>query len=1112
VQFNEGVRTNLGTTSITREARAVEVVERLLAASAGHETRQDRRRQARLSRMLDDPSGSSFTVLLTDQVARIRDRPRAARRLAALVDEHEPPASFGSLNRLALRAGARLAPRLPDVVMPLVVARMRKETTGVILPAEDPDLARHIARRQAEGVHLNVNILGEAVLGEGEAQQRLRNVIAALDRPDVDYVSVKISSICSQINSLAFDPSVDRVAVRLRDLYRAAARHQPAKFVNLDMEEYRDLALTVAVFKKVLSEPEFAGLDAGIVLQAYLPDSYDVLVDLCRWARGRRGATKIRIVKGANLAMEQVEAELRDWPQAPYDSKAQVDANYKRLVETALDPQWGDAVRVGVASHNLFDVAWALLLADELGTTGRMEIEMLEGMANAQAAAVRDLAGGLLLYAPVVARRDFESAIAYLVRRLDENTGPENFLRSLFSLQPGNPAFIEQRDRFLAAVAARRQVSTAPRRTQDRNAPVVPSDPDGPFVNTPDTDFALAANREWIERHLAAVALPRSPLVAGPPPTVDRIEAVDQAMAVARAGGAAWRARSGSERRAILTRVADVIEAHRGETLAVMAQEAGKTVLEGDPEVSEASDFARYYAQSIGTIEKLTGEGLEFEPLGTVVVASPWNFPYAIPAGGVLAALAAGNAVILKPAPEAVRTGWHLAQLCWEAGVPGDVLQFLPCADNEVGQRLITHEHTDGVILTGSYDTARLFLGWRPELRLHAETSGKNAIVITAAADIDLAIKDLVRSAFGHAGQKCSAASLAIVEASVYDDGDFRRRLADAATSLTVGPAADLSTDMGPLIAPPSGPLRHALERLQPGEEWLVEPSRRNGDDRQWSPGIKLGVRAGSTFHLTECFGPVLGVMRAESLDEAIALQNQTAFGLTGGLHSLDPEEIARWRERVEVGNAYINRSTTGAIVQRQPFGGWKRSVVGPTFKAGGPNYVLSLGQWRSTGPAGRAAAAAVALGDVWAAEFAGEHDPTGLRAESNVLRYRPLADGVVMRVGGGVADDDVDLALRAARVTGTPVTVSLAADESDEAFAARLAGGGGGGAVGGGASAARLRLLGEADPVVLRAAHEAGMVVDDNAVVAHGRIELLRWVREQAISQTRHRHGRLDD
>ncbi len=404
----------------------------------------------------------------------------------------------------------------------------------------------------------------------------------------------------------------------------------------------------------------------------------------------------------------------------------------------------------------------------------------------------------------------------------------------------------------------------------------------------------------------------------------------------------------------MLSRAADLMEAERGSTIALMARTAGKTVGEGDPEVSEAVDFARYASHLTGQHEDIArGEdgapGPAWHPSRLVVVAGPWNFPYAIPASGLVHAIAAGCSVVMKPAPETRAVAAHLVDQLLRAGVPDGVVQLACTPDDEVGRRLITHPDVDLVMLTGSYDTASMFLGWKPDLHVQAETSGKNALVITAAADLDQAIKDLVRSAFGHSGQKCSAASLAIVEASVYDDPSFHRRLADAVRSLRVGSPLDPATKAGPLIAPPTGNLLRALTTLEPGEHWLVEPRQLDDEGRLWSPGVRAGVRPGSWFHLTECFGPVLGIMRADDLDHAIALQNAPAYGLTGGLHSLDPREIDHWLARVHVGNAYVNRHITGAIVQRQPFGGWKASSIGPGHKPGGPNHLHGYGTLGST-------------------------------------------------------------------------------------------------------------------------------------------------------------------
>jgi RHH-type transcriptional regulator, proline utilization regulon repressor / proline dehydrogenase / delta 1-pyrroline-5-carboxylate dehydrogenase len=1121
--------------AIMAEAEALAAA--LLADAESRRGHREKAQRARLARILSRPDGRTLILALTDEVLRIRDPERAARVLRGLAAGDLNKTGLGGLDRVAVAVGAYLGSGLPWAVILAVRQRVRREMSGVILPDGPRRLTRHAAERRAQGIRLNVNVLGEAVLGEDEARARLDRVVDVLSNPAVDYVSVKISSICSQLDVLAFDLEVDRIAARLRTLYDTAGRYRPAKFVNLDMEEYRDLDLTLGVFRQVLDEERYLGTEAGIVLQAYLPDSLPALEDLCRWARSRqsRGGAgiKVRVVKGANLAMERVDAELHGWPAAPFATKGETDANYKRMLDLVFDPANDPAVRVGVASHNLFELGWAASMAAERGATPRTEFEMLEGMSPAAAEAAAARLGGLRLYAPVVARHELEAAIAYLVRRLDENSGPENFITHQFSMSPGSSVWERERERFRESVRQRHHQPPPTKRTQSRGAERGRAAGTGPgFANEPDTDFTLAVNRDWAIGQLQAVkgtGLPEyRPVVAGRtsegPATETGIDPsrpgaacyrwrsadgaeVEEAIAGARVAGPQWWEQKPSLRREIMLGAADSLAARRGRLLAVMAYDTGKTLREGDPEVSEAIDFAVYYA------EHVTDPDHGFRPHGTVVVASPWNFPLSIPAGGVLASLAAGNAVIVKPAPEAVAAAGELCQALWDGGVPRAVLQFVPCVDGDASRQLITHSDVDAVVLTGSWETARMFLGWRPDLPLHAETSGKNAMVITATADLDEAIADLVHSAFGHAGQKCSAASLAIVERSVYDDGRFLSRLADATRSLRLGPAWEPRTSMGPLIRPPEGPLRDAVTRLQPGERWLVKPTCLDAHGYLWSPGIKVGVEPGSPFHLTECFGPVLGLMRPGDLDQAIAWQNQPAYGLTAGLQGLDPAEIEYWRERVEAGNLYVNRGTTGAIVRRQPFGGWKRSVVGPGAKAGGPNYVASLGVWPRPGAHGGDSDRS-ALETAWRS-MADPRDFTGLAAESNAFRYRPLR-AVELRVGPGVPEREVARARLAAAVAGVAITgdgTEPGNGDTPDIGTTRGAGRGARAAVSGSGEQApvdKIRFLGPVDDADRLAALDAGLWVDDLPVAADPERELLRWVREQAVSESRHRHGNV--
>src|SRR6266852_1825766 len=498
-----------------RAKRAIELAEALLREARAGQTSEERGRAERLARLMEDPRGKELTIALTDQCFRSRRPDRIADQLHYLLERYGAPRFMEWWERIGLTLGALVGQYMPSLIVPPIVARLRQETEALILPGEAADLRRYLAERAADGSRRNLNQLGEAILGEEEAARGLEAYLALLARDDVEYISVKVSSVSSQIELTAFRHTVLVVKDRLRALYRQALRHHyrhpdgrvTPKFVNLDMEEYRDLALTVTAFQEVLDEDEFMALPAGIVLQAYLPESHRVQRELVTWAIarcGRGGASiKLRVVKGANLAMERIEADLHGWEQAPFTSKLEVDANFKRMIEYGCRPEHARAVHLGIASHNLFDVAHGLVLREERGVEPWVEFEMLEGMANHQARAVQARAGGLLLYAPVVRAEDFHSAIAYLVRRLDENTAPENFLRHVFDLEPGSPAWIAERDRFLAAFAIEAGLSDAPRRTQDRrveaDAPPALRPLDAKLENDPETDWTLAANRAWIE-------------------------------------------------------------------------------------------------------------------------------------------------------------------------------------------------------------------------------------------------------------------------------------------------------------------------------------------------------------------------------------------------------------------------------------------------------------------------------------------------------------------------------------------------------------------------------------------------------------------------------------
>ncbi len=1199
---------------------AVALARQLQRRAKQLQTPAERRQQAELDRMVQHPRDKATLTQLTDQAFRSEQAARAADQLVHILDVQGVPRFFSPLERTMLRGFQSFGEYLPGVAVPLVKEKMRQETANVILPAEPDLLRQHLAARRDEGVRMNVNLLGESLLGEQEAQRRLEAYLSLLQLPEIECVSVKISTLYSQISTLARSATVRTIADRLELLYRAALRFQftrrdgtcVPKFVYLDMEEYRDMSLTAEVFKQTLERTGMEHVRAGIALQAYVPDSFTVQQQLTTWARervaGGRAPITIRIVKGANMEMERVEAAIRGWPQAPYQVKVETDANYKRMVRYGLATQNIAAVRLGIASHNLFEVAFAVVLAacdvndrsDELKLP-HIQFEMLEGMANHQRRALHELVDNLLLYAPACKQRDFIHAIGYLVRRMDENTGPDNFLRHAFKIEIDSPEWQKMEQIFFGSIALMETVTVSPRRTQDRRLEPVPTTAPphwSQLVNEPDTDFGLVQNslwaadiiRQWQPRYDAhATQIPLSIAgqdIDGAGPPVESLdpsrpgvvvaryrqassEQIARALRCATEDPARWRSLVPDQRYRVMRLAAQQIRIRRGDLIGAALAEGGKTIAESDPEVSEAVDFVEFYAAT--ALELQQRPAYRAQPVGTVVVVSPWNFPIAIPCGGVAAALAAGNTVILKPASNTVLPARIFCECFWDAGVPRTALQLVACSGSVAGEELLTASNLGAVILTGGTRTAQQILARRPDLHLLAETGGKNATIVTSLSDRELTIKNVLHSAFSHAGQKCSATSLLLLEQEVYHDRDFRAGLTDAVQSLTVGSAWDLKTKLGPLIRPPAGELQRGLKELEPGESWGVMPRQLGDNPCLVSPGVKWDVQAGSFTHRTELFGPVLGVMPYRHLHEAIDLVHQTGYGLTSGLESLDDREQLLWTGRMQAGNLYINRPTTGAIVLRQPFGGMGKSAFGPGIKAGGPNYVIPLMQFSSfvdpelelseptelpVAPEleplsifyqqlhltrNRAAAklreqlsddqwqkllAAILDYDRFATqELRQTHDSLRLLGQDNLRRYLPMTH---VRIRVTASDSWLDIAARAVAVVaaGGRATMSHAtgvhskAIDVLESLTQEWAGDMefvqesdeelAAAIAQGQVDRVRYAASGKVSLIVRQAAAERFVYVADAPVSPFGRIELLWYVREQSVCVDYHRYGNL--
>lgn len=1054
----------------------------------------------KMEKMLNNPDDKVFLIELMDQSFRSHNAARVRDQIEYLFSKYGMASFFTNSERFLIFLFRHIGVLAPQISIPIFIDNIRYDTRTVVLPGETKILNKHLLRRKKENIRVNLNLIGEIVLGEQEARKRMNKYLEALKELSIDYLSVKISTIFSQINPLSHEDTVDTLADRLVELYKQAKKHtytnsngvQEYKFVNLDMEEYRDLSLTVNAFKKALEHPELKDFKAGIVLQAYLPDSHLWQKELTTWAKKRveEGGSpiKVRLVKGANMEMEQTESALRHWALAPYGKKLDTDSNYKIIAEYALRPENICAVNIGVGSHNLFELAYCYELAKHNGVLEHFSLEMLEGINESSRRAIHEVNGqNVILYAPIAGKEEFINAIGYLVRRLDENTNEEHFIRHSFGLETNNKEWNMLKKQFLDSFDNRNRVFIGSHRQQNRLEEKWENYQGGSFYtgtfkSEPDTDFILPSNQKWARSFRKKWMKKKEdpietiPLVfAGQDvrgnrdvvDCLDKSQAKDniicgrytkaqpkdmvKAVEVAVQDPDGWRDLSHSERHKIMGQVANQVRARRGDLIGVAAAEVGKVFTETDVEISEAVDFLEFYSHSVRYFEKM--ENIQLKGKGVGLVVPPWNFPIAIPIGGVSAALAAGNTLILKPASHAVLSSYEMCKCFWEAGVSKNTLQLLPCPGALAGEYLVKNKNIDFVILTGGEDTAMTMLHSRPDLFLTAETGGKNATIVTAMADREQAVKNVVHSAFGNSGQKCSATSLLILEDEIYRDKNFQKSLIDAAQSINVGSVWNFKCRIGTLSHAVSGDLKKAIDSLEEGESWVLKPEFVDDNKYMLKPSIRWGVAEGSFCHMTELFGPVLSVLRADNLKHAIKLVNQTGYGLTSGIESLDKREVDEWRENIKAGNLYINRGTTGAIVLRQPFGGMGKSALGSGRKVGIHNYITQfmnikdrtspkvpqsqespyckwLEDWENQYEIFRKDIAQLKEATQsylyhYENEFSQEHDYFKLRGEDNIFRYIKLKR-VTIRVCENDSLFECLSRILAAKISGTAVQVSV--------------------------------------------------------------------------------------
>jgi RHH-type proline utilization regulon transcriptional repressor/proline dehydrogenase/delta 1-pyrroline-5-carboxylate dehydrogenase len=892
---------------------------------------------------------------------------------------------------LRLGAGGFKGGKMAAGIMAKTIrSNIEKMARTFIIGEKTGEAVKNIAKVRKDGFAVVCDLLGEAPVSEAESDAYVEGYLELLDALAGEYgnwkpldggaggldwghaprinVSVKPSAFCSQARPVDQEGSIECMYARIAEIYRRVIELEG--FMCIDMEQYCYKEMTIELFKRLRADPEFRDYPhLGLVLQSYLVDTDEDLEDVLAWARAEGMPISIRLVKGAYWDYETVHAKQRSNRVPVYTVKSETDAAFERHAARILENH--DICHFACGSHNVRSIAMVMEAAAELGVPeDKYEFQVLYGMAEPVRKGLKNVAGRVRLYCPY---GELIPGMAYLVRRLLENTANESFLKQSFCDEADLERLLEDPEKTMAVeLAARKQRRAAQEREETNGLP--------PFKSEPFADFTIPELRESFRREIEAFRgrLGRTyPLYIGGkelhtddvldsvnPADTDEVVGricqagaaeVDSAMQAAKAAFPAWRDTSPEDRAGYLVKAAEAARKRIVELSAVQVLEVGKQWDQAYHDVTEAIDFLEYYAREMIRLGRpvrmgnAPGEVNEYfyEPRGVAVVIAPWNFPLAISCGMSSAAAVTGNCVLYKPSQVSSVIGWTVCEIFRVAGLPEGVFNYVPGRGSVIGDYMVDHPDVSIIAFTGSLEVglriqeraAKVHPGQKYCKKVVCEMGGKNGIIVDDDADLDEAVADVIYSAFGFQGQKCSACSRVIVLDAIYDR--FMERLKEAAESIKLGPSEDPANYMGPVVdAKAQKSCTEYAELAKQEGRPVVE--RKPGLPGCWAPLVIVeGITPEHRIAQEEVFGPVLAVMRAKDFDQAIDYANATMFGLTGAIFSRSPERLERARREFRVGNLYLNRGSTGSLVGRQAFGGAKMSGVGT--KAGGPDYLLSF-------------------------------------------------------------------------------------------------------------------------------------------------------------------------
>ncbi len=1162
--------------SINAEKRiqlSIELAEMILLIATSLESSHEKKEMIFLTKFIFSIKGKAFLCSLLDQCFR-SSNDKAANQLSYLMFLYGIPEFFPINLKIKFFLLRLFANSLPYLFMPIISKAIIKGCYYSVLIADEHLLYKHIYQRKEQNIDLTIALLLEIPLSKQTINKNLRTYQNYLSKPEIQTLSINLSYLVINSNFLSIEKTIKQAAELLKTLYKQAIKHnaKKPKTIFIDIQEHKDFELSIKAFESAIMDPEIINYSAGITLLAYFPESFEYqkrLTDLAKKRIKVGGAPIIiRITKGLSLNYEQIEAAKKSWPAPVFHNKFETDANFKKMMKYGSIPDNVKASHLHISSLNVFDIAYALILRNENEIEPYVHFELIEGRAFYFKNAIRKIIGdNFSLYLPIVEKNNFSNAIGYLIKRLDESTINDNFITHIANIQANSKEFIEQSSIFKKSVNKIDTISNTPRYLEKTWPSSNTIEIKTSFVNAPNTNFLIEENqklaKDIIESNKTFKPAP-IPISIGENLLQDKLEGqkinpsypdksfyqyelaskmhLQKIIEIAKQEENSWKNIAIDKKQKLLSNISQKLKENKKELITALMIDISKTIIEADLEISDAIDAIEYHKNQIKRI--LSRADVEYSPKGTCLIVPAWNFPIHVAIEEIICALLAGNTVIFKPSFYAVYVSWKLVNLMWEAGIPKKCLQFINTTNELFENVLIKNPKINSVIMHTSAKIAKKLIQFRNGLHLTAQCGGINTIIVTALADKNQAIKDIIESSFYFSGQKFSSSSILILEKEVYEDKEFLNKLVEATKELKVGSVWNSDVTITPLIKEPQDELLTVLTTLEQHEEWLLKPQKDPNNHNLYSPGIKLNVLPSSLTKNQEFYAPILSIMQANDLSHAVKLANDSKFALSAGLYSLDQREHHFWLKNIQAGNCFINSKITNAKIRRQPFGGYKQSAFGNEYKIGGPNFLLEfmnlkqklipkekkpVNDWVNslTSFLEKIDLSAEQLG-IWYASISNysywwkrmkqDNDPNKLLGQDNILKYIPRQK-ITLRIYEDSSALDALRVCAAALTCSMPLEISWTGnraieelnwiellpmlsliEETEDEFIKRIKE----------HKIKRLRLINPASESIKKVTAETACCIIDQNVLANGRYELLHYVREVSITKNYDRYGIL--